>query len=196
MLLRRVFHATTPTLILGAALICPAVGSAQRQEGGSSTGGGMNGSVSGSNRPTGFDEKDSLKDFHLAMAVQASGPQITKFEALVKDTEAAEGALQPLLQQTTAVEEVTKRSAVLGQSLEKVRSDNKEFIEGFSAAQKSGLKELLKRLVKADSDVAQEQSRFDQAVQIAKTGPEVMARAQSLDKALADFSNQQLTLGT
>jgi hypothetical protein len=182
-------------LILGLVSLCPMVATAQRHGGGGTGGGGMNGSVSGSNRPTGLDEKDSLKDFHLAMAVQASGPQITEFEALVKDTEAAKGALQPLLQQTSDAEEVTKRNAVFSQSLEKVRSENKKWLDAFSAEQKSGLKELIKRFAKADSDVAQEQSRLDQSAQVAKAGVEVAARAQSLDKALADFSNQQLALG-
>lgn len=195
MLRRGISFRAIHALILGPVLLCPVVATAQNHGGGSTSGGGMYGSVSGSNRPTGFDEKDSLKDFHLAMAVQASGPQITEFEALVKDTEAAKGVLQPLLQQTSDAEEVTKRNTVIGQSLEKARSENKKWLDGFSAEQKSGLKELIKRFAKADSDVAQEQSRLDQTVQVVKAGPEVVARAQSLDKAFADFSNQQVALG-
>jgi hypothetical protein len=156
----------------------------------------MYGSVSGSNRPTGIDEKDPLKDFHLAMAVQATGPQITEFEALVKSTEAAKATLQALLQaQGSDAAEFARRDAVLAQALEKARSDNKTFVDGFSLAQKNGLKEMLKRLAKADSDLALEKGKLDQAMPAAKPGPDFTVLAQSLEKVLADFSNQQLAVG-
>jgi hypothetical protein len=195
MLRRRIPFRAIHALILGPVLLCPVVAGAQHHGGGGTGGGGMHGSVSGSNRPTGLDEKDSLKDFHQAMAVQASGPQITDFEALVKDTESAKGALHSLLRETVDLQEVAKQNTVVAQLLERVRGGNKKWLDGFSATQKSGLKELIKRIVKVDSDVAQEQSGLDQATQAAKTVGEVTARALNLDKALEEFSSQQLALG-
>jgi hypothetical protein len=67
-------------LILGSVLLaCPLAAIAQRHGGGGSGAGGMNGSVSGSNRPTGIKEEDSLKDFHQAMLVQATSQQTAEF---------------------------------------------------------------------------------------------------------------------
>lgn len=196
MLRRRKSFVAVPALILGAALLCPVVATAQHQGGAGSSGGGIHGSVSGSNLPTGIDEKDPLKDFHLALAVQATGPQITEFQALVKSTEAAKATLQALLQaQGADSAEFARRGAVLDQALEKARSDNKTFVDGFTPVQKNGLKEMLKRLAKADSDVAQEKGKVDQAMAVAKPGPDFTAVVQSLDKVLADFSNQQLAVG-
>ena len=193
---RGISFVTSQTLILGAALLFPIVAAAQDHGGGTSSGGGMHGSVSGSNRPSGVDEKDPLKDFHRALAVQATGPQVTEFRALAKSTDAAKAALQALLQgQSTDGAEFTRRTAVLSQALETALNENKTFVDGFSAAQKTGLKDLVKRMTKAESDVALEKSKLDQATQVARAGAEVTARIQSLDKALAEFSAEQLAIG-
>jgi len=82
--------------ILGLVLLVhPIAATAQRHGGG---GAGMgSGGLSGISRPSGVDEKDSLKDFHRALAMQASSQQIADFQALVKDTQAAQTALQSLV---------------------------------------------------------------------------------------------------
>ena len=72
---------------------------AQRHGGGGSGSGGITGSVSGSNRPSGVKEDDSLKDFHEAMAVQATSQQIAEFQALIKSTEKAQAVLQSFRKQ-------------------------------------------------------------------------------------------------
>ena len=153
--------------------------------------------MSGISRPTGVDEKDSLKDFHLALAMQATSQQISEFQALVKYTQAAQAELQALLQQVrkqNGVAESPRRDG-LDQALEKARSGSKKFQEGFSAAQKAGLKDIVKRLAKTDSGLEQEGKRLDQSLDLKAPAPEVAAHAESLDKALTDFSDQQLALG-
>lgn len=181
-------------LILGSALLAwPAAANAQRHGGGGTGGGGM----SGISRPTGVDEKDSLKDFHLALAMQATSQQISEFQALVKYTQAAQAELQAFLQQLrkqNGVAESARRDG-LDQALEKARSGSKKFQEGFSAAQKAGLKDIVKRLAKTDSGLEQEGKRLDQSLDLKAPAPEVAAHAESLDKALTDFSDQQLALG-
>jgi hypothetical protein len=181
-------------LIFSFVVACPIISTAQHN-GGASTSGGYG--LGGIRRPDGVSTKDDLKDFREALAVQATGPQITEYEALVKTTEAAKDALQALLQQVgkNDAAEFSRRDAVLDQMLGKARTDSKKFVDEFSAEQKSGLKEFTRRLAKADSDVASEVSKLDQAAQVAKAGPEVATHAQTLDKALADFSTQQLALG-
>jgi len=181
-------------LILGSVLLAyPLAASAQRHGGG-----GMGGSgLSGNSRPTGVKEDDSLKDFHEAMAVQATSQQTAEFQALVKSTEAAKAELQVFLQQfhkeDGAAESVPRQP--VDQALENARTGNKKFEQGFSAPQKTGLKEIAKKMAKADSDLEQEQKRLDQSLDVKAAGPEVAAHAESLDKALTNFSNQQLALG-
>ena len=180
-------------LVLGLSLAAYPIGAIAQDPVG---GGGIDGSLT-KNSPGGIDLTDDLKTFHVRMAVQATGSQITDFEALMKDTGAAKSALQALVQQgkENDAAEFARRNAVLQQTLEKAQIENKKFVEGLSAAQQSGLKEFIKRLGRADSDLAQEKSRLDQATEVAKASPEVTARAQNLDKALADFYNQQVALG-
>ena len=183
-------------VILGCALAYPVVAVAQRHgAGGSSTGGGINGSVSGSNRPTGVSEGDNLKDFHQVLAVQATSEQVAEFQALVKGTQAAQLQLQTLLEQLrkeNARADSASRKA-FNPALEDARTRTRKFQEGFSEAQRSGLKEVVKRLAKADSDLEQEEKKLDQGFDL--KSPDLAAHAETLDKALTDFSHQQLTLG-
>jgi hypothetical protein len=182
-------------LIVGSALLLFSVAATAQRHGGGGMGGG--GGISGISHPTGLDEKDNLKDFHTALAVQATSPQMTEFQALLKSIESAQAELQPFLQppqkQNPTAE--SDRRDPLDRALENVRSGNKHFQAGFSPAQKAGLKDLSRRLSKADSDLEQIQRRLDQTLQINPASPEVVLHAESLHKALTDFYNQQLALG-
>jgi hypothetical protein len=196
-MLRGISISISNPLILACLLMaCPLVATAQRHGGGGSNlGGGINGNVSGNNRPTGLDEKDSLKDFHEALAVQASGQQVTEFQALLKSTEAAQAELQAFLQPLRQTAAEPARRDALDPAIENARNGNKKFQEGFSEAQKAGLKDISKRLAKADSDLEQEEKKLDQSLDLKLATAELVGRAESLDKALTDFYNEQLALG-
>ncbi len=155
------------------------------------------GGISGISRPTGVDEKDSLKDFHQALALQATSQQIAEFQGLIKSTETAQAELQTLLHQGHKENGATDsgRRESLDHALENARNGNKTFLEGFSAAQKNGLKDISKRMAKAEIDLDQEQKRLDQSFEANAAAPEISSNAESLDKTLTDFSNLQLALG-
>ena len=154
---------------------------------------GITTNASGMSRPDGVDEKDTLKDFHHALAVQATTEQIAEFQQMMKSTSDAQDKLHAFAK---AVDKPARGAVTtLDQILGDARTRNRKFQEGFSEPQKSGLKEITKRLDKTDSDLEQETKRFDQSVQSESASPELSARAESLDKALADFSNEQLALG-
>jgi hypothetical protein len=155
------------------------------------------GGISGISRPTGVDEKDSLKDFHQALALQATSQQFAEFQAMVKSTEAAQAELQAFLHQVrkeNSAADIGQREGLV-HALENARNGNKKFLEGFSAAQKNGLKDISKRLAKTDIDLEQGQKRLDQSFEAKAAGPEISSNAESLDKTLTDFSNLQLALG-
>lgn len=150
-------------------------------------------------RPTGVDQKDDLKDFHEAMAVQATRQQIVDYNAMVKSAAAVGTELQSLLEQLDKKDNTSmlaSRSATVEQALEKARTENKNFLAGFSGPQKSGLKEITKKLAKADSELAQRSAELKPKIAEAKPASEALASSlQSLEHALANFQNEQASLG-
>lgn len=165
--------------------------SAQRHGGANAGGGG----ISAITRPSGVKEEDTLKDFHQAMAVQATSQQTAEFQALIKTTQAAQAEVQKFQLQLQKGNADQPSRELIDKSLQDATSETKKFQQGFSPAQKSGLKEIAKRLSKADSDLEQEQKKLDDSSQAKAPAAELSARAENLGKALTDFSNQQLALG-
>src|ERR1700719_2750405 len=130
-------------LVLGSVLFAyPLAATAQRHGGGGMAGGGL----SGNSRPSGVKEEDTLKDFHEAMALQATSQQTAEFQVLIKNTETLKAELQTLREQlhneNGAPESVHPEA--LDQALENARSGTKTFQQGFSPAQRSGLKDVAK----------------------------------------------------
>jgi hypothetical protein len=166
--------------------------------GGSSIGGGLNG---GGGRPSGVDSKDDLKDFHAALAVQATSQQIAEYLSMAKSTTAASTELRGFLEQAgnknnEEAGAMASRGAALEQAIEKARTENKTFLEGFSGPQKSGLKETTRKLTKAESELTQHSQELKQRIAEANAGSgAIAASAQTLEHALTSFQNQQASLG-
>jgi hypothetical protein len=181
------FLCASELLLVSAALVFPAA--AQRH---AATGSGAGTILA---RPDGVDSKDSLEDFHHSIAVQATTDQIAQFQTLVKTIDAAKAKLQAFSDQKgrTPASGSALSSADLDQAFDASRTGSRKFIDGFSAEQKSGLKDLIKRLGKADSDFEAEQRKLDQSLQVANAA-EVESRTQSLSKVLNDFADEQLSL--
>ncbi|MFI5098824.1 MAG: hypothetical protein ACHQT6_12695 [Candidatus Acidiferrales bacterium] len=182
-------------LIVGIALLTsPRRMLAQHSGGGHGmpTGGG------GAGRPSGVSEKDDLKDFHRAMAVQANAEQRAAFAKVAQYAQAASDRLQAFresLQKVPASSPLSDRETALDQAIEKARAGNKNFLTSFSSAQKSGLKDITGKLAKADSALDKQMKALDQIVQIPKPDSEQTANsAANLDKALASFQSEQLAL--
>ncbi len=187
---RGISFSAARSLILGLLLLGhPFVARAQRHGGGQ----GVGTLTGAAGRPDGVDQKDSLRDFHQALAVQATSQQIAEFQTLVKNTEAAQATLRSWQQQLEKGSRDALGTDALDRALESARSGSKKFEEGFSPEQKSGLKEIGKRLDKSESDLEQEQKRFDQSLDVKTAGSDT--HAENLAKVLADFYNQQLALG-
>ncbi len=78
---------------------------------------------------------------------------------------------QELLQLATKANKVadfSRQTTALKDAVEDVQGGNKFFLKSFSKAQKAGLKELTKKLEKADSEVAKQKKVLDQQVGTAK----------------------------
>lgn len=142
-------------------------------------------------RPDAVDEKDTLKDFHRALEVQATSAQIAEFQAWLKTTDSAKSQIQ----QFTQNPHPAASTSALDQALDALRTQTGNFVDGFSEKQKSGLKEQTRLLDRAETEVADHQKRLDQELQISSTPTVALTDdAASLAKALDNFSSQQLGL--
>ena len=195
-------HLRSKTVILTALLLaCPCGMIAQHGAGGGHVGGGMagGGGLSGGGKATGLDVKDDLKDFHAALALQATSQQIVDYNLMVKSTEVASTELQSLLAAAAKENNSPELAACdksFGQALEVARNRNKKFLQGLSDRQKSGLKEQVRRLTKADSELAQQAKALDDKFEETKApGPQIADSAKSLETTLTSFHAQQIGLG-
>jgi hypothetical protein len=196
------FDLSLSTIVLVAALLAHPCGVlAQRGGGSGHVGGGTagGGGLSSVGKPTGVDDRDGLKDFRAVMAVQATSEQIVQYAAMMKSTEAASAELKSFLLQIAkenGAAQLSSQTTAVAQTIENARSENKKFLAGFSEPQKSGLKEISKRLIKADSDLAQQAKALDLEAGNSKTDRQpIAASAQTLEHALTIFQTQQIGLG-
>ena len=186
--------------VLATLLVCPCAMMAQRGGAGGHIGGpaaGGNG-LSGGNRATGIDTKDDLSTFHEIMAVQATREQKAAYAVMVKSTVAAGVELQSLEEQLGKEKNasaVANRDKTFDDAIETARTLNKKFLGGFSEEQKSGLKEITKRLIKTDAELGQLASGLDQEVEANAASSQMVGSAQNLAHALASFQSAQVDLG-
>ncbi len=140
-----------------------------------------------------------LTDFNHALAVQATPDQASRFLSLAKSTEAARKQAQDLLRLAAKADdpaEFSQHVASLKDAVEEVQSGNRSFVKSFSKSQKSGLKELTKKLDKADSEITKQKKALDQRLGLPQGDDEgVASLADKMEKALAEFQAQQLSLG-
>ena len=186
----------TAELVLGSLLVLSPTTMTAQHHGGHGGAGGVPGA---NNRPTGVDAKDPLKDFHRALAVEATSQQASEFEALVKENEAARSSLQAFVEnqpRLSAGSESRLPGTEIDQLLGRLRADSQKFVAGFSPVQKSGLKENLKKLAKADTDLQANQQRLDVTLQAGDSGTELRSLGQNLITSLTEFSDQQLALAS
>ncbi|HTU42492.1 MAG TPA: hypothetical protein VMF10_12360 [Candidatus Aquilonibacter sp.] len=188
------------TLLLAASLvISPCASLAQRGAGG--IGGGLagGGGLSGGNGiASGLDTKDDLKGFHEVLALQANKPQIGQYKLMLKSTEAATSQLQTFLQQASQESETHLQDSAknFSAALEQARAENAKFLEQLSDRQKSGLRETIRKLSKADSELGQQGKALD--AEIAEGKPvsgEIATSAESLKNSLSTFHDEQVSLG-
>jgi chromosome segregation ATPase len=165
------------------------------QHGGHGGGGrrGSPGAASGDTSDAG------LADFNRALAVQATSDQISHFPELAKSTEAARNLAKDFSGMKGKAESVTefyRKTAALKAAVEEAQGSNQDFMKSFTKAQKAGLKELTKKLEKADSEVSKLWKDLEKQLAGANAVSEGMAgTADKLEKALEEFQSQQIELG-
>jgi hypothetical protein len=141
------------------------------------------------------------KELQRIMAVQANAQQTAAFASLMRDTQAASAqlqALRQLLQKVPIPGAATRSDRVnaLDQAIEKAHIGNRNFLASLSPTQESGLKDISKKLEKADSELTKQVKDLDQVVATAReTGERIANSAANLEKTFASFQDEQLALG-
>jgi hypothetical protein len=146
---------------------------------------------------TGLGDDDD-RNLERLMAVQATPEQTTSFNRLLKDVQSARDRLQSFLKpaQGPGSSAPSAAAATLDQSVEKLRTASQNLLASFSAVQKSGLKDVTRKVENADSELDKLRTAFTRILQNAQAdSAPVAASAANLDSALASFQNQQLALG-
>ena len=145
--------------------------------------------------PTGVSSTDDLKDFKRAVALQATPDQLIQFDRLTKSTQAARKGAQELLQLAGSASQpdLFHLTYSLTSAVEEAQTDNEQ---SFSAVQKSGLKDVTKKLGKANSHVTQQGKALTRALgHSGSAGKQIADIAEKLDKALSDVQSEQLAIG-
>ena len=152
----------------------------------------------GTTRAAGGSTTDDLKDFKRAIALQASPDQVTQFRRLTESTQVARKSAQDLLKlaENASKTDLLRSTDDLAGALDKAQTDNQHFLQSFSDAQKSGLKEITKKLDKANSDVTKRSKALARDLERSRiAGQQISGVAEKLDKALSDFQTRQLAIG-
>lgn len=209
-----------------AVLASPGRTLAQRGGGGGGRGLIGTGTGVSTGSPSGVSEKDDLKNFHRVLALQANDEQRAAFAKVAQYTQAACDRLtafreslssflssssssslsldlerslsaSPSPRKETEASPLADGAGALDQAIAKARAANQNFLTSFSAAQKSGLKDITNRLEKAESEVDKQIKALDQLVQTPKPERAQLGNASmSLEKELAGFQSEQLALGS
>ena len=149
--------------------------------------------------PGGVSSTDDLKDFKRAVALQATPDQAVQFRRLTESTQAARKSAQDLskLAEKASKTDLLRSTNPLASALEEVQTDNRIFLQSFSAAQKSGLKEVTKKLGKANSDVTKRNKALTRDLELSRiAGQQISVIAEKLDKTLSDLQARQLAIGS
>jgi hypothetical protein len=148
---------------------------------------------------SGDTSEAGLTDFNHALAVQANPDQASHFQGLTKSTETARKLaldLSQLSRKPDSVTDFSRQTASLKDAVEEAQGSNQNFVKSFSKSQKAGLKELTKKLEKADSEVAKLWKDLERQLGGATVNGEGIAgAADKLEKALEEFQSQQISLG-
>jgi uncharacterized phage infection (PIP) family protein YhgE len=157
-------------------------------------GGGRGG---GAPRAGAADTSDAgLTDFNRALALQANSDQSSHFPGLTQSTETARKLALDLSGLSGKATDLAGKTTALKEAVEEAQGSNQDFVKSFTKSQKAGLKELTKKLEKADSEVAKAWRDLEKQFGGAKAVTEGIAgAADRLEKTLEEFQSQQVELG-
>jgi hypothetical protein len=161
------------------------------QRGGRRGGGG--GTAGGRPSGVGSTDPDSLKTFDHAVAVQATDEQSAFFAQWAKSVESARNLTTALT--TNDAKAISSQVSTLKDAVDEEQSAKERFLRRLSDVQRSGLKELTKKLEKADSAVVKALKALDEQSGRQNNNAQIGSSAEKLGQALTNLESEQHKLG-
>lgn len=131
---------------------------------------------------------EDLRDFKRTMALQAAPEQVRQFKEGATNAQAAKKAAQDLLQLSANASDhnFSHSAEALSSAVEAAQTSNEKFLQTFTRAQKSGLKDLMKNLGKATSEISKQSKALGPAA-AQSDAKQIASLVGKLDAALSDF---------
>jgi hypothetical protein len=141
---------------------------------------------------------DDLHDFKRAIALQASPDQTSQFHELTKATAAAQKSAHDLLQLASgpSKSDLSPSVEALSGAVEDALANNDRFVKMFGPAQKSLLKDQVKKLDKANSEVTKQAKALQSLGHSNSETQQLTPVVEKLNKALDDLASNQSAIGT
>jgi hypothetical protein len=149
--------------------------------------------------PAGASNSDEINGFKRAMAVQATPDQVIQFQRLTKSTQAARKEAQSLRQlaEGAANPDLFHDANPVTGAVEEAQTDAERFLQSFSEIQKSQLKDVTKKLAKANSEVTKQSKALTRGLgHPGGDDKQIASVVGQLDKALSDFQTRQIAIGS
>jgi len=159
-------------------------------------GGGHHGGGSPSG-PTPETKANDVSGFERAIALQATPEQTVQFDRLRASTRQARTRAQELLLLPAAADNADwlRKAGPLSDAVVDAQDEGDKFLQSFSKEQREGLKKIVKRLQKLDSELTSGGKDLDRSLhQEAASADQIAGVAGRLDKALGDLQSEQRTL--
>jgi len=150
---------------------------------------------------SGISDKDDLKDFKRAVALQASPDQMELFRQLRGSVAEARKQAQEILRIASAPSssfehDLNQHTDPLSDAVDETGKENERLLRSFSPAQKSGLKNTRKKLEKASSEIAKQSQALAQLLDHSGVpASQITGPAEKLEKALSEFESDERSMG-
>ena len=142
--------------------------------------------------------EDELKDFNQVMALQGTPEQSAALVTLTDDLQLAKKqlhAVRPIPGKTFVSQKTSDAVALVDKSIAELRTQTQAFLGSFSPAQKSGLKELAKKIEETDAELGKQVSVLDEVAKYpTPTDQQLGDSTASVDKSLSNVEQDQLVL--
>ena len=174
------------TNLIAAILLIAASQLAVAQHGGRGTNGGINGNSS-------RDTDNDLREFQKVVALQATRPQTALFLSWMQNTADIKRRLHEIRAAAESKDSADQQGA-LKAAIEKNKALSHEFLGGFTEAQRTGLKKLVRKLGKTNEELTKGVETAIQEVAQAGDGAKRAAMLEKAEAAAQNLLNEQKQL--
>lgn len=155
--------------------------------------------TTGTPAPPRVSDEAELEAFRRALDAQATPIQVSAYLSLVNSTRVVVSKfedLRVLLGMESVSSDLSAKKLAFDESLEKIRTSTKTFLESFSERQRVALKEVTSKFVGANSRLADRTKALGVRIADVTTNKgELVASSNKVEEALASFREQQRLLG-